>query len=293
MNAPDPLLEAEPDFLAEEYLQARAVLIALEVPEDTIIDILRQGWIANRQARHEAWAAGHEGQPPDGPPQNDHPPGDGGQPRVPPGPNDDDDDDDVQPKGQKAKAFPQGVTVPDAESPRPSEYARQKIAKGEYIELWYFSREGLAEAAQPTTSTSNDTFGIVTGDLGAVQLCPVATTKASKNALHDEALSWDQVSFGSKVYVEALRKGKWPDPHIRALISFFSELDFQRTRLTSIPDKVFVEYQATVRREWMHTWNFDISQFSLARLQAIQSRVTMHEHQTALVSNSLAYTSTR
>ena len=147
------------------------------------------------------------------------------------------------------------------------------------------------EAAQPTMSTSNNTFGIIMGDLGAVQLCPVATTKASKNVLYNKALSWDQVLFGSKVYVEALRKEKWPNQHIRALINFFSKLDFQCTHLTSIPDKVFIEYQATMWHEWMTNWNFDISQFSLTRLQAIQSRVTMHVHQTALISNSLAYTS--
>ena len=287
MDAPDPLLEAEPDFLAEQYLQAREELINLGVPEDAIVNVLRQAWGANRQVRHEAWAADRERRAQDEPQQNDRPPEGNGPPDL------DDDDDDAQPKGQKAKAFPQGVTVPDAESPRPSEYARQKIAKGEYVELWYFSREGLAEAAQPTTSTSNDTFGIVTGDLGAVQLCPVATTKASKNALPDEALSWDQVSFGSKVYMGALKNGKWSDSHIKALINFFSNLDFQRTHLTSIPDKVFVEYQATVRREWMETWKFDISQFSLIRLQAIHSCVTMRAHQTALVSNSLAHTSTR
>lgn len=149
---------------------------------------------------------------------------------------------DNQPKAQKAKAFPLGVTVPDAKLPRPLEYTRQKCLKCEYVELWYFSREGLAEASQPTTSTSNNTFGIITGDLGAVQLCPVATTKASKNALPDKALLWDQVSFASKVYVETLRKAKWPDEHLKALIKFFSQLNFQHTCITSIPDKGFIEW---------------------------------------------------
>lgn len=208
MDAPDPLLEAEPDFLAEPFLQARADLTALNIPEDAVTNILRQTWAANQQIRHNAWVEDqqrrHRSEPPQGdPPQNDD------APRPDPI-----DNDGTQPKAQKAKVFPSGMTVPDAESPRPSEYARQKITKFEYIELWYFSREGLAKASQPTTSTSNDTFGIVTGDLGAVQLCPVATTKASKNALPDESLSWDQISFASKVYVDALRKGQWPDQHV-------------------------------------------------------------------------------
>ena len=126
------------------------------------------------------------------------------------------------------------------------------------------------------------------GNLGAIQLCPVVTTKASKNALPDEALSWDQVSFTSKVYVETLRKAKWPDEHLRALIKFFSQLDFQCTCITSIPDKGFVEYQVSVQCEWMDTWNFDISKFSLSRLQAIHSWVTFQ----ALVSNPPFFIST-
>jgi hypothetical protein len=40
--------------------------------------------------------------------------------------------------------------------------------------------------------------------------------------------------FSSKVYIEALRKGKWSDSHIKALISFFSHLEFQCTSLMSI-----------------------------------------------------------
>ena len=164
------------------------------------------------------------------------------------------------------------------------EYTKQKSTKGKYVELWYFSREGLAEALQPTMSTANDTFGIVMGDLGAIQLCPVVTTKASKNAQADEALSWDQVSFASKVYIETLRREQWPDQHIRALIKFFSELDFQCTQLVSIPDKVFIKYQASIQCEWMHVWNFDISKFSLTRLQVVMCTAQLQAIEPQLLS---------
>lgn len=98
----------------------------------------------------------------------------------------------------------------------------------------------------------------------------MATTKASNNALPDESPPWDQISFASKVYVDALRKEQWPDQHVRALIKFFSELDYQRTPLTSDPDRIFIEYQATVRRQWT---DFDFSDFSL---QATSNSVPCH-----------------
>ena len=95
--------------------------------------------------------------------ESEPPPGDEERPQTP-APAE---EEGAQLKAHKAKTFPMGVAVPVAEFPpsRPSEYARQKSAKFEYIELWYFSQEGLAETSQPTTSASNDTFGIVTGDL--------------------------------------------------------------------------------------------------------------------------------
>ena len=68
MEAPDSLLENEPDFLTERFLQARGELVALNVPEDTITNAFRQAWIADRQARHEAWEARRRQ---DGPPQDD------------------------------------------------------------------------------------------------------------------------------------------------------------------------------------------------------------------------------
>jgi hypothetical protein len=77
MDAPDPLLEAEPDFLAEQYLQAREELINLGVPKDAIVNVLRQAWGANHQVRHEAWAADRERRAQDEPQQNDRPPSDG------------------------------------------------------------------------------------------------------------------------------------------------------------------------------------------------------------------------
>jgi hypothetical protein len=99
MDAPDPLLEAEPDFQAEQFLQARVELTALNASADMITNILRQAWIANRQIRHDAWAENrHQNQPP---------------PVIP----DPAEDNNIQPKVQRVKTFPQGVTVPDAESP--------------------------------------------------------------------------------------------------------------------------------------------------------------------------------
>src|SRR6266550_1203685 len=83
MDAPDPLLEAEPDFLGDPFHQTRADLAALNIPEDTITNCIRQTWITSRQIRHDAWAEDRQrrrqseplqdGPPQDGPPQDEPP----------------------------------------------------------------------------------------------------------------------------------------------------------------------------------------------------------------------------
>jgi hypothetical protein len=61
MEAPDPLLEDEPDFLVAQFIQAREGLVALGIPEEAITNALRQAWSIHRQARHEAWETVRQG----------------------------------------------------------------------------------------------------------------------------------------------------------------------------------------------------------------------------------------
>ena len=51
MDVPNPILEAEPDFQAEQYLQVRNELIALSVPEDAGINLAGMGGHSVRQVR--------------------------------------------------------------------------------------------------------------------------------------------------------------------------------------------------------------------------------------------------
>jgi hypothetical protein len=132
MEAPDPLLEDELDFLAAQFIQAREGLVALGIPEEAVTNTLRQAWSVHRQARHEAWETARQGLNQGGPPGQGQPPeqgapqGEGDPERGDGGAHPEagqDDEDDAQTKKQKAMAFLMGVTVPDAESPWPSEYA--------------------------------------------------------------------------------------------------------------------------------------------------------------------------
>ncbi|KAI6030510.1 hypothetical protein F5J12DRAFT_713817, partial [Pisolithus orientalis] len=60
---------------------------------------------------------------------------------------------------------------------QPSQYATNKFASCDYIELWYFSPEGCSDAAKNSRSNADDTFRLSsTNDL--LTLHPVASVKA-------------------------------------------------------------------------------------------------------------------
>ena len=62
----------------------------------------------------------------------------------------------------------------------------------EYVELWYFSSEGCKEASKAALTAADDTFGILNMDSG-LALQSIKATKASRNAVVDEHLTWEQI----------------------------------------------------------------------------------------------------
>ena len=89
--------------------------------------------------------------------------------------------------------FDPDSTVPDRIPLSPSEYAVGKVKVLEYIELWYFTTEGRNDAGKVTTSVVDDTYSFTSTAGSGLALQPIKASKASRNALIDECLSWDQI----------------------------------------------------------------------------------------------------
>jgi len=230
---------------AETFAATRRLLENRHLPAKVITDAIRQTWLAIGQSRHDAWEQARlQGR------------------RL---------RDDEKPV--KAWAFPRGVPIPSTDVPRPYDYARQKLVKGEWVELWYFTREGCFEAAKPTS-----------------------TTTTSPNVLPDTALTCDQISFAGKILARIMKEERWPNTHIDAIVDFFCRLDNERINMGYDGGLALIEYQATVRKAWFDTLGtdraFDLAEFNIQRLQAIQTPLSMSLHRRALVSppNTLVMT---
>jgi hypothetical protein len=133
---------------------------------------------------------------------------------------------------------------------RPSPYALERLRKFEYVELWYFSPEGCSDAAQSQRSAADDTFGIARSEADVMVLKPVASVRASRKALKDEDLTWDQMEIASNLIIRHQRQLHWPEPATDALAIFWYNLQSHELRSRPNGQRVLLQYQARARREW-------------------------------------------
>lgn len=85
--------------------------------------------------------------------------------------------------------FDENTVVGDFISPSPSMYALHHLEAFNHVELWYFTQEGCAQAAQNQCTQMEDTFGLSKVN-DVVMLKLVAAIKASNNAIPDIELTW-------------------------------------------------------------------------------------------------------
>ncbi|KAF8549729.1 hypothetical protein OG21DRAFT_1420873 [Imleria badia] len=187
-----------PDFADEEARPLREALsLAFGWNEEQAIQHLEATW-RNHQDRPE---------PRGPPPGRDQDLPQGGPPRLQL------DEPEVQPEQpeppqEKKKPtiadFEEDEPTPNAIASRPSQFALQKIATFEYVELWYFTKEVLTLRA-------------------------VASVKASRNAKADHELSLTEILQARTSFLERLKEAGWPNKHISALFTFFWTLESAET----------------------------------------------------------------
>ncbi|KAJ7197435.1 hypothetical protein GGX14DRAFT_335183, partial [Mycena pura] len=73
--------------------------------------------------------------------------------------------------------------IADSIALRPSLFALRKLERFEYVEAWYFTREGCADAAAAGANCS----------VNEEALRPAAALAGSKSVAKDVDLTWDQL----------------------------------------------------------------------------------------------------
>ena len=89
--------------------------------------------------------------------------------------------------------FKEEDSIPESLPFFPPQYAIDKIKTLDYVDLWYFTMEGILYVSKIVPTAADDTFGLLRMDL-SLTLQQVKATRASRNVIIDEFLSWDQIA---------------------------------------------------------------------------------------------------
>ena len=143
--------------------------------------------------------------------------------------------------------FDLNSTIPEWTPHSPDPHAVARIKAMEYVELWYFTTEGIKDASQRTPTAVEDAFGLLKTDAG-ITFQPIKTSRASQKVIQDEALPWEKImSARHNLLLEAFSAG-WPEKIRVALSEFYVNLEALGARGKN--PRVLVLYHAIARRRW-------------------------------------------
>ena len=186
--------------------------------------------------------------------------------------------------------FDLDTAVTDRVPHNPSQYATGRIENMEYVELWYFTTEGCKEASKATPTAADDTFGLLKTDAG-LALQSIKATRASRNAIPDEHLTWEQITTARYTLIQTATRVGWPQKHTLALAEFYIRLEGLKAE--GYNTRALLLYHAVVRRQWHETMRgqgkpFNLSIINDGLFTKLENQIRDHDQEELLkkASNS-------
>ncbi|KAK7020814.1 hypothetical protein R3P38DRAFT_2534730 [Favolaschia claudopus] len=273
----DPNLESCPDFSLDFYQTLRSQLAqGLGITEDEAAQKMADSWKLDHDARVQTWA----GQLLDEQRARDEADEQARQEqerlRLEKEEEEEAERKEAEKKKPKLPAFDASALAPSSLLPRPSQFAKKKVANYDFVDLWYFTYAGCVDAAKSNRGvTSEDTYGITRSD-DMLALAPVSLSKPSDKVVLDENLTWAEMSAAKTPLLKEMEAAKWPKEYIMALAEFFFHIDSHPMRHEKHGEKTLLLFQARVRREW-HDQLKQGSFFNIAKINEDLLRVIRHD----------------
>ncbi|KAJ7434034.1 hypothetical protein B0H11DRAFT_2258773 [Mycena galericulata] len=170
---------------------------------------------------------------------------------------------EVEKKRPKQKEFNGARRVGDAITPRASAFALEKLKHFKYCEIWYFTQEGTADAAEHHRAVADDAFGLAKTEEG-MALRPLASSRPSRNVVKDKDLMWRQFNIGKNTMLTAMQKFGWSPASLQSLAAFWLNLELHPQRSKPHGEQILLAYQARVRLEWHDTLDAGDEGFDVA-----------------------------
>lgn len=238
----NPYTQQCPNFNAPHFQQFRDAISARD-PDADAVAALAEAWRVGNEEDRARWdtqvAADedhlrHQPRPPPPPP----PPPQPNNPPVPPL---------LLPDAPKGIQFTKGKAIGHL-SDQVCQYTRNHLKKFEYVEMWYFMKQGL-EATKNSNTSVGEGYTFVDSKEGTL-LRPVNKFKAHKYAIADENLSWNDISAAQHLFLLEVEALKWGEDTVTALHAFFYNLDSHEVQRREDGDLILAQYQTDICKKW-------------------------------------------
>ncbi|KAH9918034.1 hypothetical protein B0H21DRAFT_702509, partial [Amylocystis lapponica] len=111
--------------------------------------------------------------------------------------------DEVRKNRDKYLPIPMRPT-PRADLVLAAPYALRRLEKALYLELYYYTNVGLDAASSAISGADDEVMSMRQNEDGSASWIPAATAKASKTAIDDKDLSWEQVMEAVPRFITAM-----------------------------------------------------------------------------------------
>jgi hypothetical protein len=196
---------------------------------------------------------------------------------------------------KKIKDILYAKTAPsDSIVSQPSPYTISKLEAFEFIDLYYFTTEGLAEAAASLWSTTDDIFGIEKVN-STLALRSFSSSTASRNLIKDKDLTWEQMTIGKTGLLQYAQRADWLKCYLQSLAAMFFKLESHEYCKCTRGQCTLILYQACVCFDWHEAFKqndfFDIGNINERLLQEIADEVQnlAQENGIQCVSSKIPY----
>ena len=129
------------------------------------------------------------------------------------------------------------VPVPNAKVPLepvalPAKYALKQMENGNYIELYYFTNQGIADAKEVATAPSDGTYVWKQQEDGSSTIVNLAESKRGlkTDLLPDDKLSWEQFFKATPRMIKFMTWYNWPQDRINMHYQFWLNIQSHRWR---------------------------------------------------------------
>lgn len=257
-----------PDYGLQEFANARAPLLALNLTEAQVADTLRAIWTANNDRECIQWdqqiqTLQQEDEDRRRLAEEEQERKDQAAARE---------KEDLQRderKKHKAKYLPiPDLPMPDQPAILPSPFALRQLERGDYVPLWYWTNAGLRDALKSFTSSDVDAMSVVQGRDGGASFMPTSQAKGSKQVINDEDLDFEDFVLATSRIVTAMSQSGWPDYRVRMMGEFWMRLQAHefRSNHDSLGKKALLVFQAEQRQAWHRAMDTPGGGYNLARI---------------------------